>query len=203
VSNALLNKQMEIISKNNSSVVLVDPLKSFLWPEVDQSKLFVDYVHLTPDGNKLLAKEIFNDYRYRTEDEIIDGIRYLNPDYMAANDMVLYGPTTWVADSEADKVLVDTMEYVGLPIASLPGDGSAWNLNPNVIQGGPNVHNSALADMYQDAEGEFLKARLISYAEVCFILAEAADKGWNVGSQQSWYENHICLASRRVSGRRC
>ena len=125
------------------------------------------------------------------EDEIIDGVRYLNPDYMAANDMVLYGPTTWVADSEADKVIVDTMEYVGLPIASLPGDGSAWNLNPNVIQGGPNVHNSALADMYMEAEGEFLRARLISYAEVCFILAEAADKGWNVGSQQSWYEKGV------------
>ncbi len=126
-----------------------------------------------------------------TEDEIIDGVRYLNPDYMAENDIVLYGPTTWVADSEADKVLVDTMEYVGLPIASLPGDGSAWNLNPNVIQGGPNVHNSALADMYQNAEGEFLRARLISYTEVCFILAEAADKGWNVGSQQSWYEKGV------------
>lgn len=125
------------------------------------------------------------------DDEVIDGVRYLNPDYMAANDMVLYNQNTWVADSEADKVIVDTMEYVGLPIASTTGDGSGWNLNPSPIQGGPNVHNSALSDKYQEAEGDLLQARMISYAEVCFILAEAAQKGWSVGAQQSWYEKGV------------
>jgi len=81
--------------------------------------------------------------------------------------------------------------YAGLPIASTTGDGSGWNLNPNKIQGGPNVHNSALDDKYKDAEGEMLKARLMSYAEVCFILAEAAQKGWSVGAQKEWYEKGI------------
>jgi len=125
------------------------------------------------------------------EDEVIDGVRYLNPDYMAANNYVVYNKSTWVSDVEAGKTLVDTMEFAGLPIASTTGDGSGWNLNPNKIQGGPNVHNSALADMYKAEEGDMLKARLISYAEVCFILAEAAQKGWSVGSQQSWYEKGI------------
>lgn len=125
------------------------------------------------------------------EDEVVDGVRYLNPTYMAANNIVLYTPTTWVADSEADKVIIDTGMYVGIPIASQTGDGSAWNLNPAVIQGGPNVHNSALADKYQDAEGDFLKARMMSYAEVCFILAEATNKGWSVGDQKSWYEKGV------------
>jgi hypothetical protein len=124
-------------------------------------------------------------------DEVIDGVRYLNPDYMAANDMVVYNPETWVDDVEADKVLVDTLMYSGIPIASLAGGGSTWNLNPTPIQGGPNVHSSALADMYQDAEGDLLRARLISYAEVCFILAEAAQKGWSVGDQQTWYEKGV------------
>jgi hypothetical protein len=126
-----------------------------------------------------------------TEDEVIDGVRYLNPDYMAANNMVLYNRNTWVANSVANKVIVDTMEYVGIAIASMQGDGSGWNLNPNPIQGGPNVHTSALDDMYKEAEGEFLKARLISYAEVCFILAEAANKGWSVGAQKEWYEKGV------------
>jgi hypothetical protein len=36
-----------------------------------------------------------------------------------------------------------------------------------------------------------LKSRLISYSEVCFILAEAANKGWSVGSQQTWYEKGV------------
>lgn len=125
------------------------------------------------------------------EDEVIDGVRYLNPDYMAANDYVVYNKSTWVDDVEAGKTLVDTMMYAGLPIASTTGDGSGWNLNPNKIQGGPNVHNSALADMYKDEAGDLLEARLISYAEVCFILAEAAQKGWSVGSAQDWYEKGI------------
>jgi hypothetical protein len=125
------------------------------------------------------------------EDEIVDGVRYLHPDFMAANNMVVYNKETWVADVEAGKQLIDTMEYAGLPIASTTGDGSSWNLNPQPIQGGPNVHNSALAGMYKEASGDMLKARLISYAEVCFILAEAAQKGWSVGAQQEWYEKGI------------
>ena len=124
-------------------------------------------------------------------DTIVDGVRYLQPDSMAARGWVVYNKDTWVADLEAGKVLVDTMDYVGIPVGANVGDGSEWNLNPNIVQGGFNVHCSALADMYQEAKGDLLKARLISYAEVCFILAEAAQKGWSVGSQQSWYEKGI------------
>ena len=124
-------------------------------------------------------------------DIVVDGIRYLDPDSMDARGWVVYNIDTWPADIEDGKVLVDTNEYAGMPIASSTGDGSGWNLNPSVIQGGPNVHNSALADMYKDASGDMLKARLISYTEVCFIIAEAAQKGWNVGSQQEWYEKGV------------
>ena len=125
------------------------------------------------------------------DDIVVDGVRYIRPDYMAAQDWVIYDRDNWVADVNADKVLVDTMEYPGMPIASSTGDGSGWNLNPNVIQGGYNVHNSALADIYREASGDLLKARNISYAEVAFILAEAAQKGWSVGSQQDWYEKGV------------
>jgi len=124
-------------------------------------------------------------------DIVVDGIRYLHPDSMVVRDWVVYNKDTWPVDIADGKVLVDTFEYAGMPIASSTGDGSGWNLNPNVIQGGSNVHNSALADMYKEASGDMLKARLISYAEVCFILAEAAQKGWSVGSQQEWYENGV------------
>ncbi|MEN8226748.1 MAG: SusD/RagB family nutrient-binding outer membrane lipoprotein [Bacteroidota bacterium] len=124
-------------------------------------------------------------------DIIVDGVRYLHPDSMDVRGWVVYNQDTWPADIEDGKVLVDTLEYAGLPIASTTGDGSGWNLNPSVIQGGSNVHNSALADMYKETNGDLLKARLISYAEVCFILAEAAQKGWSVGSQQEWYEKGV------------
>lgn len=121
-------------------------------------------------------------------DEIVDGIRYIHPDHMSANNMVIYNQETWITDAENDLVIIDTMEYVGVPVAYTLGDASNYNLNPVPIQGGPNVHVSALDDIYKEPAGNLLKARLISYAEVCFILAEAAQKGWNVGSQQEWYE---------------
>ncbi|HTN69347.1 MAG TPA: SusD/RagB family nutrient-binding outer membrane lipoprotein [Dysgonamonadaceae bacterium] len=126
------------------------------------------------------------------DDQIVDGVRYLHPDYLAENNLKIYNKETWVADIKDGKQLIDTMEYAGLPIASTTGGGSGWNLNPQPIQGGPNVHNSALADMYKESSGEFLKARLISYAEVSFILAEAAQKGWSVGgTQKDWYEKGV------------
>lgn len=125
-------------------------------------------------------------------DVIVDGVRYLHPDSMAVKGWVIYDRDNWTADIDAGMVLVDTMMYPGMPIASSTGDGSGWNLNPNVIQGGPNVHNSQLDEMYKAPKGDMLKARLISYAEVCFILAEAAQKGWSAGgTQQEWYEKGV------------
>ncbi len=124
-------------------------------------------------------------------DIIVDGTRYIHPDSMAVKNWVAYDKDTWTSDIEAGAVLVDTMDYAGMPIASSTGDGSGWNLNPSVIQGGFNVHNSALSDMYKEASDDMLKARLISYAEVSFILAEAAQKGWSVGDAQTHYENGV------------
>lgn len=125
------------------------------------------------------------------DDEIVNGVRYLDPGYMASRNMVVYNKGTWISDTEAGRVLIDTMEYAGIPIAYRRGDGSPFNLNPQIIQGGPNVHCSALSETYERAEGPLLKARMVSFAEVNFILAEAAQKGWSVGSQQDWYEKGI------------
>ncbi|HEX5171199.1 MAG TPA: SusD/RagB family nutrient-binding outer membrane lipoprotein [Cyclobacteriaceae bacterium] len=78
-------------------------------------------------------------------------------------------------------------EYVGLP-TSLAGLPVLYNFNPSSNQGAYNPHVSQLNDIYKQATGPLLKARLISAAEVNFILAEAALKGWNVGDAQSYYE---------------
>jgi hypothetical protein len=124
-------------------------------------------------------------------DTKVNGVRYLDPTYMASKNMVVYNKATWVADINAGKVLVDTMDYVGIPTAYLAAEPYTYNLNPAPIQGGYNDHVSALADKYKGATGSLQKARLISYSEVCFILAEAAKKGWSVGTQQSWYEKGV------------
>lgn len=105
-------------------------------------------------------------------DKIIDGKRYLSPDKVGS-------------------AVVDTdPEYVGLPtsFSALP---SAYNLNPTPGQTSNNPHVSFLNDIYKEPAGDLLKARLISAAEVQFILAEAALKGWNAGDAQTHYEQGV------------
>jgi hypothetical protein len=102
-------------------------------------------------------------------DNIVDGIRYLSPDKVGG-------------------ALVDTdPEYVGIPtsFSALP---SEYNLNPTPGQTSNNPHVSFLSDIYKAPAGPLLKARLISAAEVHFILAEAALKGWSAGDAQAEYE---------------
>jgi hypothetical protein len=64
----------------------------------------------------------------------------------------------------------------------------AYNLNPNLEQAPHNPHASHLNDRYKNAAGPLLKARMLSAAEVHFMLAEAALKGWATGSAQEHYE---------------
>lgn len=116
-------------------------------------------------------------------DKIVDGKRYLSPD-------------------KVGKTPIDTdPDYVGLPtsFSALP---SAYNLNPTPGQTSYNPHVSFLNEIYKDASGPLLKARLISAAEVHFILAEAAVKGWAAGSAKEHYEAGVkaSLATWTVGG---
>ena len=102
-------------------------------------------------------------------DKIVDGKRILSPD-------------------KVGKTQIDTdPEYVGLPpsVSALP---SAYNLNPTPGQTSFNPHVSFLNNIYKAAKGPLLRARLISAAEVNFILAEAALKGWATGVAKDRYE---------------
>lgn len=80
-------------------------------------------------------------------------------------------------------------EYVGLPTALT--FGAAYNLSENVSQGTLNLHVSQLNDIYKEVSGDLLQARLISAAEVNFIIAEAASKGWASGSTEQYYNEGI------------
>ncbi|MCM4168591.1 hypothetical protein KCTC52924_02168 [Arenibacter antarcticus] len=80
-------------------------------------------------------------------------------------------------------------DYVGLPTA-IPFGGS-FNLRVNPAQGTYNPSVSQLNDIYKEAKGPLLKSRLISAAEVNFILAEAALKGWVSGSAENYYNEGI------------
>ncbi|MDW7691831.1 SusD/RagB family nutrient-binding outer membrane lipoprotein [Flammeovirgaceae bacterium SG7u.111] len=99
-----------------------------------------------------------------------DGKRYIHPDMIPA------------------ETLYDTDdEYVGIP-PSIGANPSWYNLNPTPGQNSYNPHVSYLNDIYKDANGELLKARLISATEVSFLFAEAALKGWSTGDAKTHYE---------------
>ncbi len=102
-------------------------------------------------------------------DKIVNGKRLLSPDKVGK-----------------EKINTDP-NYVGLPtsFSALP---STYNLNPTPGQTSFNPHVSYLNDIYRKASGPLLKARLISAAEVHFILAEASLKGWNAGGAEAQYE---------------
>ncbi len=110
-------------------------------------------------------------------DEIIDGIRYVGPD--AVNQYV----------DQFELQPDEDPEYVGLPpsCSQIP---QAFNMNPdnNWGQAPLNPHASHLNERYMNTSGPQLKSRLLSAAEVHFVIAEAALKGWTSESAQTHYE---------------
>lgn len=80
-------------------------------------------------------------------------------------------------------------QYVGIPTSVAAGQ--IYNLNPNKAQGTYNPHVSQLNDIYKASSGPLLLMRLMSAAEVHFILAEAALNSWATGTPQSHYNAGI------------
>ncbi|WP_339757071.1 SusD/RagB family nutrient-binding outer membrane lipoprotein [Algoriphagus aquimarinus] len=106
-------------------------------------------------------------------DKIVNGVRYISSDIAQGRQV----------DTDPD--------YVGIPpaVSNLP---SEYNLNPTPGQQSYNPHVSFVSEMYQDPSGPLLKARLLSAAEVHFILAEVSLTGLaNTGSAKEHYEAGI------------
>ena len=102
-------------------------------------------------------------------DKIENGKRYLSPDKVVGRDV----------NTNPD--------YVGLPTGLI--GGASYNLSPTAEQAANNPHVSWLNDIYKQAKGPLLRSRMMSAAEVRFILAEAALKGWSVaGAAKTHYE---------------
>ncbi len=106
-------------------------------------------------------------------DEIVNGVRRVSQDivsdYMQA----------WNLTVDFDP------EYVGIPPSVFAAP--QYNLNPNLDQGVFNPHASQLADMYRESSGPLLAMRLMTAAEVHFILSEAALYGWGVENPEEHY----------------
>ncbi len=115
-------------------------------------------------------------------DRIVDGKREISKDVEEA----------FLAKWEGeDNLYVDyDQEYVGIPVQTF--SAQAYNLTPNYTQQAAyNPHVSQLNEMYKETSGPLLQMRLLSAAEVNFILAEAALYSWAPGSPETYYDNGI------------
>lgn len=131
---------------------------------------------------------------------IIGNIRYINPAAAAASKYKQFDPATYTTDRPYGAVLsniwslYDTSSvYVGVPI-SYGNNDFQYNINGAGTQANSNSNYVSYlrTDIYNKPSGALLKQRMASYAEICFDLAEAAQKGWNVGqSAASWYNAGI------------
>ncbi|MDR3714122.1 MAG: SusD/RagB family nutrient-binding outer membrane lipoprotein [Puia sp.] len=131
---------------------------------------------------------------------IIGGIRYINPNATNVPGAIAkykqFDPNTYATDRPWGAALgtvwsfYDTASvYVGIPISYSYNDFS-YNINGVGTQA--NSNNSYVSylrnDIYNATSGPLLKQRMASYNEICFDLAEAALKGWNVGgTAEQWY----------------
>lgn len=108
-------------------------------------------------------------------DEIVGGIRYIGQDIADQYE------NTYGIPLDQDP------EYVGLP-PSWSVVPQAYNLNPNLEQAPHNPHASHLNSRYKNPSGPLKKSRMMTAAEVHFIIAEAALKGWTTEDAQTHYE---------------
>ncbi|RFS21725.1 SusD/RagB family nutrient-binding outer membrane lipoprotein [Chitinophaga silvatica] len=118
---------------------------------------------------------------YKPVDTVVNGenrkVRYVSPDVLASKGLTVND-------------INQNVDYVGLPPA-IPGP-AVYNLSPDAAQASRNPHVSWLNDIYKQAKGPLLRARLISAAEVHFILAEASGiKGWAAGDAETHYNAAI------------
>jgi hypothetical protein len=104
-------------------------------------------------------------------------VRYLSPDILSARGLTLDD-------------INQNMNYVGLPVAMTAPQ--AYNMSPDPHQGSHNPHVSWLNSIYTQTDGPLLKARLMTAAEVHFIIAEAkAVDGWTNANAEQQYEAGI------------
>jgi len=156
---------------------LTDKLQDFNDPRIDlwfnQVEIPIQVVDEVPGGG---------------DDVVVDGVRYLKASTLTSRNMKIYNPSTWEQDVKDGWILVDThTDYVGLPVAVQKTDPFEYNLNPSPERGGTNVHVSTLNNDFNEKSGDKLKARIMSSAEVHFLMAEAAIRGWGSNAEAHYY----------------
>lgn len=133
-------------------------------------------VYLDPDLSGNVGKTVY--------DTVINGVKrpavfIISSGYLTSKDL-----------KESD--INQDPFYVGLPVA-LNGP-QFYNLSTDPYQASKNAHVSWVNGNFAKGNANGIKARLMTAAEVHFILAEAAAKGWNAGDAEDHYNKGIAAS---------
>ncbi|MEX2397964.1 MAG: SusD/RagB family nutrient-binding outer membrane lipoprotein, partial [Balneolales bacterium] len=159
---------------------LLDKLVNYNDPRLE---VFVAPVHVQWVEDPTLTVD--EDEFIRENGEILDGVvSYTDKEFFAK--VAAGNKYTRHFNPLTSDVQYDTREYVGLEAGMLAPD--THNGNPTPGQTVQNQHVSQRGDIFRNSTHELLQSRIITAAEVHFILAEAAHKGWNTGSAENHYK---------------
>jgi len=134
---------------------------------------------------------------------VVGGVRYINPAAAAATKYKEFNIDTYSTDRPWGEPIANVYNffdtspvYVGVPISYSPADFQ-YNLNGSGTQSTSNNDYVSYMkrDIWDNPSGNLLKERMASYNEICFDLAEAAQKGWNVGHDAAYWYNKGVEAS--------
>lgn len=118
------------------------------------------------------------------QDTVIDGV--LRPSVLVISSDFLSSKGFTVNDINQHPF------YVGLPVAlNVP---QLYNLSPDVQQASHNTHVSWVNKNFAKGNANGYKVRVMSAAEVHFVLAEAAVRGWNAGDAEAHYNAAIAAS---------
>jgi hypothetical protein len=171
---------MRISNKRNVGpeiqAILSDPAKSPVFASDDDSAIY-KYRAAAPDQFPLYTARIGSFNEFRAAKSLLDQLVAYNDPRLT----VFFRPTP-DTEGSADP------EYVGIPNGMNDVDALTYN-------GGPQFQSRVSAFFFENAvttEGlDIAKGVIMTYAELQFLLAEAAEKGLISGDAASFYANGI------------
>ncbi|HTN06428.1 SusD/RagB family nutrient-binding outer membrane lipoprotein [Agriterribacter sp.] len=181
----------------------MDSWPAYAIPQSDSS----NYIRIKMCNTLVKALLERNDPRITAWAEPVTESIYVDPDLSGNISKVVYDTT--INGVHRPRVMIITNEYlsakqlpindinqdpyyVGLPVAlNAP---QTYNLSPDVQQASHNTHVSWVNKNFAKGNAGGTKVRLITAAEVHFILAEAAAKGWSAGDAEDHYNMGIAAS---------
>lgn len=181
--------------RNKMCATLVDKLYNLKDPRI---VIFAEPIERKSAEEHAGADKPFTRYETATN------TRYINIDHadITSGRKKRFDAATYQIDQPYDnyslhKILYDlSPTYVGMPPAVGGEAQYLYNLNDHAqaMQSSSANHYVSFfrKDIFTKRSGDFLEARMSTYSDFCFTLAEAALNGWNVGkSAKQWYEDGI------------